>query len=92
MKQSPVSYRFQAPDPRTVTSVHRAEDGWDIEVEDERGIRLTYWFASTSDYVPQIGDTAHFYGGVAGVPLHEVEINGCHVRYDASGEQDEAAD
>lgn len=77
------------PDPRIVTDVSRDEDGWSIEVEDTRGVRLTYWLAGASDCVPQIGDTARFYGGVSGEPLHGVEINGVRVAF---SDQDEAAD
>lgn len=63
---------------RTITEVRRAEDGWFIEFEDQRGIRLAYWVAD-SGYVPQVGDPARFYGGALGQPLHGLEINGCRV-------------
>ena len=79
-------FRREGPEARIVTGVHRAEDGWDIEVEDARGVRLTYWIAGTSDCVPHVGDTARFYGGASGEPLHGVEINGFHVPFDDHGE------
>ncbi len=67
---------------RVITDVKRIEDGWSIEVEDARGIRLTYWIADTrSGCVPHVGDTAHFYGGTFGKPLQGLEINGCRVFY-----------
>jgi hypothetical protein len=75
------------PDQRTVVGVSRAEDGWSIEVEDTRGVRLTYWIAGVTECIPHVGDTARFYGGVSGAPLHGLEINGFRVSYD-----DEAAD
>ena len=84
---TPIAHAQTDPDPRTVTEVSRAEDGWSIEVEDTRGVRLTYWIAGASDCVPQVGDIARFYGGVSGTPLHGLEINGYRVYYD-----DEAAD
>jgi hypothetical protein len=74
------------PDSRTVTDVCRAEDGWSIEVEDTRGVRLTYWIAGSTGCIPRVGDTASFYGGVSGRPLYGLEINGCRVFFD-----DEAA-
>ena len=68
---------------RTITEVRRAEDGWFIEFEDQRGIRLNYWVAD-SDCTPHVGDTASFYGGTHGQPLHGLEINGCRVYLDAA--------
>lgn len=68
---------------RLVTDVRRGEDGWAVEVEDPRGVRLTYWVASTS-CVPHVGDTALFYGGAGGQPIQGIAINNCRVFLDAS--------
>jgi len=71
-----------APDPRIVTDVIRSEDGWSIEVEDARGVRMTYWIAGADECIPRVGDTARFYGGVSGMLLHGLEINGCRVFFE----------
>jgi hypothetical protein len=65
----------QSFEERVITDVRRAEDGWNIEVEDARGRRLWYWLAGWG-CVPQAGDRARFYGGKAGHPIRNVEING----------------
>lgn len=70
---------------RKITDVRLAEDGWSVEVEDPRGIRLTYWVAG-ADCVPHVGDTARFYGGAAGQPLRGLDINDCRVFLDAPGD------
>lgn len=70
-------------DLRTITAVSHMAEGWSVEVEDAAGVRLTYWLADTG-CIPHIGDTVTFYGGVAGQPLHGIEINGRRVYYDAA--------
>jgi len=68
----------QIVEQRKVTDVSRAEDGWSVEFEDRRGVRLTYWIAD-SGCVPHIGDSADFYGGAAGQPISGLDINGCRI-------------
>jgi hypothetical protein len=65
-------------DQRTITAVQHAEDGWQIEVEDLRGVRLTYLIP---DYgrIPQVGAVARFYGGFSGHPIYGLEIDGHRV-------------
>jgi len=66
---------------RVITDVRRAEDGWDVEVEDPQGRRLRYWLAGWQ-CIPRLGDRARFHGGVDGRPLRNVEINGRSVYAD----------
>jgi hypothetical protein len=63
---------------RIITDVRRQEDGWGVEVQDERGHRLWYWIADTG-CIPAAGSIARFFGGVSGQRLKGIEINGCQV-------------
>jgi hypothetical protein len=65
-------------DQRTITAVQHAEDGWSIEVEDVRGVRLTYLIPDVG-CIPRVGDTARFFGGIGGHPIYDVEIDGQRV-------------
>lgn len=66
---------------RTVTQVTLSEDGWTLEVEDDAGVRLTYWIADPG-WAPHSGTTARFYHRDRDKRLCALEIDG-HVVFDA---------
>jgi hypothetical protein len=70
---------------RTITQVSLAEDGWAVEVEDEAGVRLTYWIADL-DSVPSAGAVARFYHRYRDRRLCALEIDGQFV-FDACQDQ-----
>ncbi|HEX5166812.1 MAG TPA: hypothetical protein VFV93_15510 [Thermomicrobiales bacterium] len=65
----------QEPSSATIVAAAYCEDGWEIEVEDATGIRLTYWVGGQSA-APAVGATVLFYHGSADHRLCGMEIDG----------------
>ena len=61
-------------DERIVRTVVLREDGWEIEVEDRHGSRMSYWIAGI-ERAPSVGTVAHFDGGVGGERLRGITFH-----------------
>jgi hypothetical protein len=63
------------PSSATIVATIYREDGWEIEVEDATGTRLSYWVGGQSP-TPSVGSTVLFFHGSADHRLCGMEIDG----------------
>lgn len=59
----------------TIVAASYREDGWEIEVENLNGIRLSYWVGGARS-APSVGSTVHFYHDLADRRMCSIEIDG----------------